>query len=61
MSKKHLLQKTKQDFVDWLYDQDDAMQYDMITTTFRANTELGKFRRFYIKYLNDRNYRKLKV
>lgn len=57
---KHLLEKTKQDFVSWFYSQDDKLCYDMATTAFEANTELAKFRRLYIKLLNDRNLRSLK-
>jgi hypothetical protein len=57
---KPLLEKTKQDFVKWLLAQDDALWYDMVTTGFDDNTELAKFRRIYIKLLNDRNLRKLK-
>lgn len=58
---KPLLEKTKQDFVDWLLKQDNDLWYDMVTTGFDENTELAKFRRLYIKLLNDRNIRKLKA
>lgn len=57
---KHLLEKTKKDFVDWLASQDDAFWYDMVTTGFTENTELAKFRRMYLKLMNNRNLRKLK-
>jgi hypothetical protein len=60
MSNKHLLNKTKRDFVDWLKCQDDKLWYDMVTTGFTENTELAKFRRLYVKIMNDRNLRELK-
>ena len=57
---KRLLKKTEQDFVAWFSRQDDTLKYDLMTTAFEANTELGRFRRLYLKLLNHRNLRSLK-
>lgn len=60
MGKKHPLKKTIQDFITWFLLQDNKLQYDMMITGFKDTTELAKFRRQYLKLLNDRNLRELK-
>jgi hypothetical protein len=58
---KPLLRKTEQDFVAWFNTQDEKMKFDLATNSFADNTELAKFRRQYVKLLNQRNLKALKV
>lgn len=54
---KPLLNKTKQQFVEWFRRQDERLIYDLATTPFSARTELARFRRLYLRLLNNRNHK----
>jgi poly(3-hydroxyalkanoate) synthetase len=60
MMSKPLLAKTKQQFVAWFNQQDDSLKFRLMTTDFDSNHQLGRFRRSYIKALNDHNHMQLK-
>ncbi len=61
MSKKRLLEATKQEFVYWFANQPNSVRFELATTPMDAKTQLARFRRLYIKTKNDLNYRALKI
>lgn len=57
---KHLLEKTKQDFVDFMATQDDNVWWVAATTPLNSNTEFAHFRRSFLRTINNINLKALK-
>lgn len=56
---KYILNKTKQQFVEWFNAQDDATRYIFATTSMNAKTQPARFRRLFLKTMNSINRKSL--
>lgn len=61
MSKKHLLNQTKSQVVDFFQGLPNDVQYIWATTDYNAPTEMARLRRQLVTAMNNRNLRRLKV
>lgn len=60
MSKRRLLEATKQDFTSYYNRQPNKVKWELATTPMNAKTQLARLRRLYLKTNNDINYKVLK-
>jgi hypothetical protein len=52
---KYILNKTKQQFVEWFNQQDNMTRYVFATTPIKSKTQPARFRRLYLRTMNAIN------
>ena len=56
---RRLLQQTKDQFVTFCNLLPDAAWYEIVTTSYNGKTEIARFRRMFIRTVNNVNHRAL--
>ena len=57
---KVLLKQTERQFVDWSITQPNDVWFQFATTPMNGRTEIARFRRSFLKTLNNINHRRLR-
>ena len=54
------VEAAKQDFLSWFLQQPEDIQYELAITRFDANTQMARFRRLFVKTMENNHSKRIK-